>query len=196
MAKIVEQIVEISVCAQDTYSPVKITQRIALADNEGQVPPDLEKWCLEHCKALAVEYAKAIRKEMFPQETAPTPQVETNVNYGQGGYPNTPNYNHNGGNKGYKNNNNYQNQNYNQGGGFQGNQGGQGGQNEIEQLLNTSVQGLFGNSKPQGFQSFGMTLRACSNKELNFIAYQCKKSQNTLAGANARRLLQLGYQGM
>lgn len=192
MAKIVEQIIEVSVCAQDTYSPVKITQRIALADSEGQVPPDLEKWCLEHCKAVAVEYAKAIRTEMFPQETAPQPQTEMNVNYGgQQGY-NAPNYNNNGGNKGYKNNNNYQNQNYNQGGGFQGNQGG----NEIEQLLNTSVQGLFGNSKPQGFQTFGMTLRACSNKELNFIAYQCKKSQNTMAGANARRLLQLGYQGI
>lgn len=172
MAKIINQTMEISVCAQNSYSPVKLTQTIELAPNEAQVPQDLERWCLEHLSSLALEYAKKIASEVNPQAvetTSLTAQVKPLGNNYKGN-----NY------KGYTKNNYQANMNV----------------ANMDVLLNTPVpQNFFGNTTPQKFQQFGYTLRACSIKELNFLAFGCKKAQGSVVAQNAAMLIQMGYQG-
>lgn len=181
MAKIVNQTIEISVCAQDSYSPVKLTQTIELAPNEQFVPAEVERWCLDHLTALALEYAQKIKKEIIPVEaTQPVPVVQ-NVQPTQP-MVQQPMQNYNNG--------------YNQPQ-VQPQAQNFGGSNEIELLLNTQVpKNFFGKTYPAGYSTYGYSLRACSNKELNYLAYQCNKSKNTQVAYNAQRLLSLGYKGL
>lgn len=166
MAKIIQQTVEVSVCAKDSFSPVKIVQVIELAPNEAQVPAELERWSLDHCTKLALEYANRIKKVVAPELPEITPQQ---VHVSQ-----TP----------------VQQQNFVQQPAYNGY-----GSNEIETLLSTPVpESLFGKTKPAKFAQFGFTLRACNQKEITYIAYNCRKASDILR-ANAQRLLQLGYQG-
>lgn len=190
MAKVINQTIEISVCAQDSYSPVKLSQTIELAPNEQFVPQEVERWCLDHLTALALEYARKIQKEVAPQEQTP-PQIIQTV-----GQPQNPQMNQMSQMNSYNQMQSHSpsgtsNYNYNQ-----PNYGG-GQQSEMDMLLNTNIpKNLFGKTKPAGFATYGLTLRACSNKELNYLAYQCNASKNTTVGYNAQRLLSLGYQGL
>ena len=178
MAKIISETIEIKVCAHDSFSPVTISQTIALADNEAVVPAEFEKWCLEHMSALAIEYAKSIRDKVAPQPYVTATQNPVNQpTYGQN-YQNS-NQQYAGGQPQYAGQNAYQ------------------GNSEIDMLLNTNVpKEVFGNTKPVGYATYGFTLRACNLKELKYLAFECRKSMNTQIGFNAKRLLELGWQGL
>ncbi len=177
MAKITSQTMEIRVCAQDSYSPVTISQTIELAPDETQVPEQLEKWCLEHMRTIAVAYAKALRADIVPEVVAPQPS-QPNVNV---------QYSYNNGNP-----NGYQNTTYGTPSNMQG-----GGYNEVEALLSTPIPPeLFGKTKPTAFANYGYTLRACSAKELNYLAFENNKARNQIVGLNAKRLVELGYRGV
>lgn len=177
MAKIISQTMEIKVCAQDSFSPVTISQTIELAPNEGKVPEQLETWCLEHMRTIAVSYAKALKADIVPEVVVPQqnqPNVNVQYSYNNGS--------HNG----------YQNTTYGAPANMQG-----GGYNDIEALLSTPIPPeLFGKTKPTAYATYGYTLRACSAKELNYLAFENNKARNQMVGLNAKRLVELGYRGV
>ena len=69
-----------------------------------------------------------------------------------------------------------------------------GGNVSIDVLLNTVIpQGV--TNHVAGQNEFGMVLRACNAKELDFLANSSRKAKGTIVAINAAKLLEMGYKG-
>ncbi len=162
--------------------PVGTDIGLVIRDLKRQVKTELDA-CIPEMRAIS-------------QQAQATPQQSQAKSYGGGGYKKTNSYG-GGNNRGYSN------------GGYNGarrtapqapdysNDYRDPSQMSIDELLSLQVpEGFFGKGAnhhpPMGYNQFGYTLRACSNKELNYIGHS-NNASGTLLGKAACLLASQNY---